>query len=267
MGIPLVAGRDFLPSDDASSAPVTIVNEQLARRLWPGEVAVGKRMRLGDVDAPMRVVVGVARGAKYYRLTESGYDFAYLPERQDPSAAAGGLSLVVRSAIAPATLAPALVRAIRETEPSPPVYRVRTFAEVVARGAEDLRGVSRLLTAFGALALFLAALGLYGVISHAVSTRTRDIGVRVALGARAMTVVGGFVREGALLALLGVAAGVPLSVATGIVMRSTLFGVGPLDPLAIAFGALTLCTTAVLASFLPARRAARIDPIVALRSE
>jgi putative ABC transport system permease protein len=267
MGIPLVAGRDFLPSDDASSAPVAIVNEQLARRLWPGEFAIGKRVRLGDADAPMRVVVGVSRGAKVYALTESGYDFAYLPARQDPQAVAGGVSLVVRSSIAPATLVPALVRAIREVEPNPPFYRVRTFAEVVARGAEDLRGVSRLLAAFGALALLLAALGLYGVISHAVSTRTREIGVRVALGARAATVVAGFVREGASLALVGVAVGVPLSVATGIVMRSTLFGVGPLDPLALAVGALALGATAVLASYLPARRAARVDPIVVLRSE
>ncbi len=266
MGIPLLRGRDFTTRDDASAPPVIIVNQTFAHWLWPNGDALGKLVRMGDAGQPLREVVGIVRDAKYVRLTEDGYEFAYLPERQMGSRTPG-VSLVVRASGNSAPLVPALSRLVHELSPRQPVFQVTTFDDVIARSAAPHRQQAQLLALFGALVLGVAALGLYAVVTYAVNVRTREIGVRMALGAGHGHVVGLFVRQGVLLAVLGVVIGAGLSAAAGRVLSATLYGITPTDPIAFLAGAAVLCVMAAIASYLPARRATKIDPMVALRYE
>lgn len=269
VGIPLVRGRDFTPRDDASAAPVVIVNEVMADRLWPGQVATGKFLRMGDLDQPLREVVGVVRTARYVRLTEGPYAFAYLPERQLPHPPP--MSLVVRAAGDPRALVPALEGSVREVArelgASAPVHQVTTFDRLLVRSAAALRQSALLMGVFGAIALGLAALGLYGVVACMVSARTREIGLRVALGARPRDVRALFLREGMARVGIGALLGVGLSAAAARVLAATLYGLGAADPVAHLGGVALLCLIAVAATYVPARRAARVDPVLAIRHE
>jgi predicted permease len=265
MGAPLMRGRDFAATDGPGAPLVAIVNETLARRLWGNEDPLGRRLRLYGRDEPYREVVGVAKDGKYDELTESPRGFLFLPERQH--ADLSDISLVVKTAGDPRQLTGALSAAVHELDPALPIFRLETLEQALRNRLDKERGASSLLGVFGTLALLLAALGLYGVMAYAVTQRTREIGIRVALGARQADVLRQFVGEGVRLAAVGVVIGMALSVALTRVIARFLYGVTATDATTFAAGAALLCAVAVLASWFPARRAARVDPMIALRAE
>ena len=265
LGIPLVRGRDFSAGDGPGAPLVLVVNETLARRLWPDQDPLGRRLKLYGRDEPLREVVGVAKDGKYDELTERPRNFLYLPERQ--RADLSDIALVVKTAGDPRPLAGALTAAVHELDPTLPIFRLETLEQSLVNRLDKERGASSLLGVFGTLALLLAALGLYGVMAYAVAQRTREIGIRVALGARQADVLRQFVGEGLRLAVVGVAIGLALSVALTRIIAQFLYGVTATDAATFAAGAALLCVVAVAASWLPSRRAARVDPMVALRSE
>ena len=266
LGAPLVAGREFSLRDDATAPPVVIINETLARRLWPGESPLGKHLRMFGEGEKLMEVVGVARDAKYHDLTESATSFFFLPELQRPRYVPG-MTLLVRTAGEPGGTLATLRSVVREMDRDLPVYGMRTLSEHVRERLDKERGVSALLGAFGALGLLLAALGLYGVMAYAVAQRTREIGIRMALGAARREVVRMVVGEGLRLAGLGIAIGLVLAAGLSQVIRKFLFGVTATDGLTFAVVAVLFTAVAAAASLVPARRASRVDPMVALRSE
>ena len=264
LGIRLVEGRDFTARDMTASERTAVVSESFARRWWPNARATGKRFGI-DTMAPLIEVIGVARDVAFSGLGEKSFLHAYVPFTQ-------GLTLpethvVVRTRGAPETLIAAIRAELRAVDPTLPLFNVRTLRQAVDAEMSLHRSVAQLIAGFGMLALLLASLGLYGVVAFGVSSRTREIGIRVALGARPGSVVRLFVRDGLVLTLIGVAVGGVLSAGAARVLVSTVEGLRPGDPLTLVGIALTLTTTAALASWLSARRAGRVDAVVALRAE
>ncbi|MFL5612757.1 MAG: ABC transporter permease [Gemmatimonadaceae bacterium] len=258
-----LAGRDFTMTDRAGSAPVAIINDQLARRAWPNESALGKRLRVGS-DSIWATVIGVVGTVKHFRLSEDPLDQAYVPYLQRPLIFT---EAVVRASGDPATLSQAIRAAVWRVDRDQPVWRVRTMERVLA----DARGGPKLtvwlMTGFAALALVLAAIGVYGVMSYAVARRTQEVGIRMALGARRYQVLVMVLREGMLTTVGALAIGLAASALATRLLSSQLFGVGTMDPLTFTIVPLLLGGVALAACYLPARRASRVDPIVALRSE
>ena len=261
-----VMGRDFAPSDDARAPRVVIVNRTLARRLWPGQSPLGKRLRLAGRDEPLREVVGVVPDTKVHALTEGPRGFLFFPERQQQNFG-GDLTLVVRTTGEGATMLPPVRAILRGMDANLPVYRQRSLEDQVRLGLDKERAASALLGSFGALALVLAALGLYGVMAYAVTQRTREMGIRMALGAARRDVLRLIVVEGVRLASVGIVVGLVLSAALTRVIGRFLYGVTPTDAVTFAAVAMLLAGVAALASLVPARRAVRVDPMVALRAE
>jgi predicted permease len=269
VGMPLLAGRGFGLQDREGAPPVAVINETLARRFFPPGAALGKRFGFGDhPDRDSYEVVGVVKDAKYNRLGEPPRRMAYFPAAQQLE---GLHDIEVRLAGTPngaaAPIAETLRRAIAEVDADLPVLGIASMGEQLARSLTRERAVARLTGFFALLALVLAAIGLYGVMSYSVSRRTGEIGLRLALGARRGEVLGMVLGDSARLIALGVAAGVLAALATTRVAASQLFGITARDPLTIAIAALAMALVALLAGFLPARRAADTDPMVALRSE
>ena len=262
--MPLVRGRDFSETDTADAPPVAIVNETLGQRLWPAIDPIGKRLRVADSTEPWRDVIGVVRDAKYFRLTEAPRGAYYSPARQQPGSQA---SLVVRTAGDQSAALSSLTDIARDLDPDLPLFKVQTLEENMRHSVNLQRAVASLLGVFGGVTLLLAAIGIYGVAAHSVSLRTREVGIRMSLGARAMDVSRMFVREGLSLSLFGVAAGLGISAAISKLLTAFLFGLTPTDTMTFVGGSTILCLVAVVASYLPARRAARVDPLVALRHE
>ncbi len=266
LGVPLVAGRDFTPRDDGSAPGVVIINENLARRLWPGESPLGRRLRFVGPNEPLLEVVGVARDAKYDELTEDPVSYLYLPERQQLRFVSD-MTLLARTAGDPAAVLPAVRGLLREMDPDLPAHNLRTLEQHVRMRLDRERGASALLGAFGTLALILATLGLYGVMAYSVSQRTREMGIRVALGAARGNVLGMVVGEGLRLAGTGIVVGLLLAAGLTRIIQRFLFGVTPTDVMTFAGVAALLAVVSVAASLVPARRATRVDPMVALRAE
>ncbi|HET6229022.1 MAG TPA: ABC transporter permease [Longimicrobiaceae bacterium] len=264
LGVALAAGRDVADADRAGTQPVAVVNETMARRWWAGESAVGKHFRIGG-EGPDYEVVGVARDYRYMGLSEPIRPFVYLAAAQAPEE--GRETTLLVRADDPAKVAGPLRQAVREMDPALPVYDVRTLAGYVEQQLEPKRAGGTVLTLFGGLALMLAALGVYGVMAYSVAQRTREIGVRVALGARAKDVMRHFVGEGARLAAWGIGVGTLLAAGVTRLLSSVLLGVTATDFATFAGVALLLAAAAVLASWIPARRAMRVDPMVALRQD
>jgi len=267
MGLPLVAGRAFGPEDTLNSPKVAVINETLARRFFPSESPLGRRFRLGGPDAKPendKLVIGVVKDAKYMALRERPWPAAYLPFSQ----AVGYLwDFEVRfSGDARSTVA-AVRQAIREVDPRLPVSGVGTLAEQVDRSVVDQRLTAQLSSFFSLVAVFLACIGIYGLMSYAVVHRTNEIGIRVALGAQPGQVLRLIMRQGLVLAAAGVAVGIALAFIFTRLLRSLLFGVQPFDPVTFIGVAFLLTLIALAACYLPARRAMRVDPVVALRYE
>lgn len=266
MGIGLASGRFFTEQDDENAPRVAVVNETLARRFWPGQAAVGQRIHLeGEApDAPPLVVVGVARDVHQLALSQDPEPELYRCYYQAPTAT---LSAVVRTAADPLNLVAALRREVAALDPGQPVFGVETLSAIVANSMWQTRLTAVLFTAFSTLALILAAVGVYGLTSFLVAQRTREIGLRLAMGATAGDVLRMVLARGLGLALAGVAGGVAAAWSLARAMSSALYGVGAADPATYLAASLFLLAVAAVANLVPAVRAARTDPIAALRHE
>jgi len=268
MEIPLLKGRLFTDQDTRSQPRVVVIDDFMAQQLWPNEEPLGKRIRSGGIDAaadsPWLTVVGVVGRVKQYTLDGDSRIAMYLPHTQSIGR---GINVVLRSRGDPAALAATVRREIRALDPDLPIYNVRTMTERVGESLARRRFSMLLLTLFAALALGLATIGIYGVIAYLVTQGTRELGIRMALGATPRGILLLILRHGVSVALIGVGAGLAGAFVLTRFMRNLLFGVDAADPATFSTVALLLTAIALAASYLPARRAARIDPMVSLRSE
>ncbi len=263
--IPLLVGRTFTAEDRDKSQLVAVIDEPLARQYWPGQNPIGQQITLGDDKGPWIEIVGVVGHAKASSLeSDTNEGFYYLPMAQSPAPSA---AVVVRSSRGADNLATDLAAAVRGVDAGIPIYDVKTMEQRVNESLIGRKFVVMLLTMFAGLALLLAALGLYGVISYSVRQRTRELGVRMALGAQRNQVLQLVILQGARLALLGVVIGVAFAFALGRIFSSLLFRVTVLNGLPWLIATALLVVTVLLASYLPARRAASIEPVRALRNE
>jgi putative ABC transport system permease protein len=268
MDISLLRGRMFEARDNEKAPPVVIVGESLAARLWPGQNPIGKRMLAhgapGDQANPgWQTVIGVVEDARYREIQAPRFDL-YLPYRQAPNPVQ---YYMLRVSGDPMAAVPALSAAVSRVDSDAKLRNVTTMARIVARTMGPWRFSTSVFTIFSVMALAFAAVGLAAVIAYAVTQRTREIGVRLALGAQRRNVVGLMVREGVGMTLGGLALGVPAAWAAGQSLSHLLFGVSPHDPFTLAAVLLVLVGVALVAAYLPARRAAAVEPVVALRSE
>jgi macrolide transport system ATP-binding/permease protein len=262
VGMRLLSGRGFTLADREGSRPVAVVNESLARRLWPGEPALGKRLRLGGDDPAMREVVGVAADARYAGLREPPQPYAWKPVLQSFSPA---MMLHVRTEGDPDPLLETARREVQALDPGLPILEPRTISQVRSISLWAPRLGAGLLSLFGLLALVLAALGIYGVVAYSIGQRRREIGVRMALGAARKEVLELVLRQGMRPVWIGLGLGLAAAFAGARTVASLLFGIGAADPLAFAGAALLLALVAVAAVYIPARRASGVDPVHALR--
>jgi putative ABC transport system permease protein len=268
IGIPLLKGRYFDEHDSETAPHVVIVSQSLARHFWPLEQAIGKRLKPGFSNDAWCTVVGVVGDTKQYSLGEPPSPAMYLPYAQAPDPfLMQDITLVLRTEADPLSLVTAARRAVQAVDPDLPVFDVATMDQLVCRSASAPRFNAALLGIFAALALVLAAVGIYGVMSYAVVQRTHEIGVRVALGAEASDVLRQVVRQGMLPAVVGIATGTAGAWAVTRFLSSLLFDVRPTDPLTFTLVPLLLAAVAVMACLLLARRATKVDPVVALRYE
>jgi putative ABC transport system permease protein len=269
MEIPVLSGRPFLASDDQKAQKVIIINQTLARRYFPGEDPIGRRMTFNDespTEADWVTIVGVVGDTKPREvdLTSSPVAETYLPFAQQPESSA---ALMIRTTNKPESVAAAVRQEVRALDKNQLVYNVRPLESVMSQAVGTPRFRTSLLGVFAVVALILAVVGIYGVMSYAVSQRTHEIGIRMALGARAADVLRLMVRNGMRPVLLGVMLGLAGALALSRLMVSFLFGVTPTDVLTFATVSVGLLLVALIACAIPARRAAKVDPLVALRYE
>jgi predicted permease len=257
LGTPLVSGREFTPQDDRDAPRVVIVNEAVARKYWPGQDAVGRRLSRG-------VVVGVVKDSREKGLTEAPHRTIYLPLLQNYTP---DLTLQVRTAADPRTLMAAVRGEGRALDPTLALYNVRTLEEQRDGSLYVERLAAALLTLFGMLALTLAAVGIYGVLSYSVTARTREMGIRLTQGAQPRDLLKLVIRQGMMLTLVGSVIGVGAAFALTRVLQRLLFGVSATDPVTFIAIPMLLAGVALVACWLPARRATRLSPMVALRYE
>jgi putative ABC transport system permease protein len=272
LGERLMRGRALASTDTADSLPVALVNETLARTYWPGEEPIGRRLRMGsDVKRPWMTVVGVVNDVRHNGVTAAVKEKFYVPYAQFPQAhngdAARNMNLVVRTPGDPLALVGPIRAQVRRLDPALPIAAVRRMTDVVDASLATPRVTGSLLSIFAALALCLAAVGVSGVLAYLVSRRRREIGIRMALGASRANVLGLVVRRGVAYSAAGIAAGIVAAFFLATLMHGMLYGVAPRDPATFAGVALLLLTISVLSSLVPALRAARVDPLEALRSE
>jgi len=264
-----IAGRTFTTQDTATSPLVAVVDEILAKKYFPGQDPIGKRISNNYDDDPAKTkwmtIVGVVGTVKRQRLSEeTTKETIYAYYKQEPEAYA---TLALRTEMAPSALVAPLRAALRRIDPDQPVFDIKTMSERIALSLDDRRTPMLLLMLFAGVALALSAVGIYGVLAFAVALRTGEIGVRLSLGAQRRDILRLVLRDGGRLTILGLGLGLAGAIAIGLAMRAQLFGVGVADP-ATLFGVVALIGgTALVACWLPARRAARIAPIEALRYE
>lgn len=265
LGIPLLRGREFTDADTADSPKVAVINETMAKRFFGSNAALGRVFTFGAGNNvhPDIEIIGVVADSKYSDVRNHKYPFAYLPYTQDKNLTE--VTFYVRTAQDPAALAPMLTKTVAARDAGLPVYNLKTLAAQVKETVFADRLLAALSACLGVLAAFLAAIGLYGVMAYVVARRTREIGVRIALGATRGKISWLILREVAQVAGIGLVIGLPLSFLTGRLIQSVLFGVNAGSPLVLALTAALLVTVALLAGGLPARKAAGVDPMVALR--
>jgi putative ABC transport system permease protein len=267
MGLPILKGRDFTDSEGLGKTPVAMINETMAKKLWPDADPVGRRFRLVERDAAeWFTVIGVGPDIRMFDMDDDTPDFsvAYVPYRFSGFA---NIGVTIRAAGDPAGLSAAVRNEIRSSDSALPIFSVRTMEDLRREGFWQFRLFGYMFGIFGIAALFLAGVGVYGVLSFSVSQRTQEMGVRIALGATQSDVLGLVVRQGVALAGAGVVLGLLGAFGITRVIRSLLYNVTPTDPISFGGVALFLAAIAVLASYLPARRATNVDPIIALRNE
>jgi putative ABC transport system permease protein len=265
MGMPLLRGRSFTAEDGPGTQTVSVINQTLARRLWPNQDPVGKRFKMGtNPQTPWTTVIGVVGDLRHAGLdVEPAAEF-YIWYLQGPPVAP---FLVVRTHGDPAALADAVRAELKALEKDMAVYDMRTMNEVLAASVAERRFILVLAIAFGILALTLAAVGVYGVMALVVSERTQEMGIRLALGAEPMKLLRLVVGQGLALAAAGIGAGFAASLALTPLMAGQLYGVGTTDPATLAAVPALLAAVALVACIVPARRAMRVDPVTALRYE
>jgi putative ABC transport system permease protein len=260
-GIPVVRGRAFESSDNAAAPPVAVANESFARMMWPDADPAGQGVRFGD---QLVTIVGVVKDTKYLSLNDRGEPFLYLPYAQQWTA---DMVLQVRLATDSPGERAAVRAAVQATDPGLPLGPVTSMADDMRLTMIPARVGAALLSAFGLLALFLAAIGVYGVTSYLVGQRTAEIGIRAALGATGANVLWLMMRDTVVLVLVGLGGGLAGGMALGTLIAGWLYGIGPLDPRALAGASATLLVVALAGIWFPARRALRVDPLTALRAE
>jgi putative ABC transport system permease protein len=262
MQLRVVKGRTFSENDSEKSPLVVIISETMARKFWPNEDPLGKR--IGRGPDRWREIVAVVRDVKHFGLDSDTPPTMYFPMRQAPARA---MNLVVRTSGDPLSLAPALRQQVWAGDRNLAIANLGTMKDLVASSITQQRFILTLLACFAALALLLAAVGIYGVMSYAVTQRTHEIGIRMALGARVADVLRLVFRQGLVLTLIGVAIGMAMAFALTRLMKSLLFEVTPTDAMTFVMVAVTLVLVALLACLVPARRATKVDPLIALRYE
>jgi putative ABC transport system permease protein len=270
MGVRLVRGRFMTDADHESAPLVAVINETMAKRYWPDEDAIGKRFHLGTNDRPWITIVGIIGQIRHNAVTETPRAEMYVAHAQwGPAGASAprGMTFVLRTAGDPMAALGYVKQTVRALDPNVPVADVRTLEAVASASLAQARFTTTLLGLFAALALTLATIGIYGVISLLVTRRRQEIGIRIALGARRTSIVGMVLQRGLVLASVGVVVGLGAALLLARVMQSLLYGVSPFDGTTFAVVPLLLGTVAVLACMIPARRAATVNPVVALRDE
>jgi hypothetical protein len=266
VGLAIVEGRGFTAADDRPGVANAIVNQTLARRFFPNGDALGKRLAADETLAPdSPVIVGVVQDAKYTGLRGATPNMLYRVGGSKPDEVLGNLE--IRTGDPPAELAPTVLQVLAETEPALPVFDVLPLDQRVSRGLTNDRLIANLTSAFGLVALLLACLGLYGTISSGVTRRVPELGLRMALGADRTMVAWMVVREALTLVGIGAALGLPLAFVAGSSIRAMLHGVTAVDAISYSQATVLLMIVAGTAAYLPAHRAARIDPMMALRAE
>ncbi len=267
MGIALLKGRAFSEQDNAEAPPVILVSRALAAAYWPGEDAVGKRIKLEGPEEPWRSIIGVVEDVKLERLEAESIREYYLPYSQDPWNLSSTMTFVVRTDGGPLDIAGAVRDEVRAVDKDLPVYNVKSMDEIYEMAMAGRRFNTLLLGVFAAIALILSAVGIYGTISYSVTQRTREIGIRMAMGAQASDVLKMVMRQGMKLIAIGLSAGLASSLALTRLMESLLFGVDAIDPSAFALVSIVLAAVAAAACYVPARRASRVEPLTALRHD
>jgi predicted permease len=270
MGIPVVRGRDFGP-EDIGGNPTVLINETLANKFYKGIDPIGRRIKPGyEDDSPWATVVGVLKDVKQGGMAEETGTELYMLYDQAPRLLGGvttNMNIVIRTAADPAALAPEIRRVVREADPSLPLVRYRTMDEVFSAAVARPRFLTTLLGIFAGLALLLAAIGTYGILSYAVTERRQEIGIRMALGASRGTVLGMVLRHGLILAGAGLLLGLGASLLLTNLLRAQLFNVQPTDPVTMAAVAVFISLVAIVACLVPARRATTVDPMIVLRQD
>lgn len=264
MGIALSKGREFTERDKTDAPGVVVVNQTMAQRFWPGQNPLGKRLSIAGRKGPYLEVVGVANDSKYYNVQEEPRAFMYLPFLQVYKP---GMTLHINAAGDPTSVLANVRHEIQALDEDVPVYNVMTMTEHLDASLVTLRVAAVLLGLFGLLALVLAGVGLYGVISYSVSQRKREIGIRMALGARRSNVLKMVIKQGMLLTLVGLVIGLGAAFALARMLSSLLYGINANDLMTFASVSLLLVGVALVASFIPARKATKVDPMLALRYE
>ncbi len=267
LGIPLIRGQ--LPDDVAGTQPVAVVDERLASQFWPGEDPIGQRIRFAATDGPWHTVVGIVGNVRYDGLDEENPTFYFAYERWPEIVhfMLGSMSIVVRTSGDPEAVAGPLRDLVRSLDPNLVILRMKTMDDIVSASVAEPRFLMSALGAFAAIALLLGMIGVYGVVSHGVAQRTSEIGIRVALGAQSHEVVALVIRQGMVTALIGAGIGLAAALAATRVMTGLLHDVSPTDPGTLGLVSAAVVLVALLASYVPARRASRVDPLEALRVE
>jgi putative ABC transport system permease protein len=267
VGAPILRGREFTESDTANSIPVTVINDAMAKKFWPGQNPIGKQVGPGSPQYPLATIVGIVADVKHLSLREEPGPEMYVPYTQKVWPSLLTMEVVLRTRLDVSAAVTSARNAIRAVDVDLPIANVRPLASLVEDSVAQPKFSMLLLGAFGAFALVLACVGIYGVVSYSVAQRTREIGVRVALGASRSNIFGMILGQGARLAGLGIAIGIIGALGVTRMMSSFLYEVHPADPATFAVVCVILLSVTALACYLPARRATRVDPLVALRHD